>query len=226
MKKFKEKNIYIHGKEFFVIKIRNNKKSRFGSFSCFEQAKQYKICLEKVNWRATPVPSKYLDPFIFIQKHGKKYQIFNKIHYGVYNTIEEAMDTRDKLVANHWNRNILTIHATKSNTNYEYIYEYKNRYRVTKLINGKQKAFGVYDSLEKAIWYRDFFKKHNWNTKYIKYEKPHNTDSAMKYITFHNNRYEISKTIDGHQRYFGGSKNLDEAKKKRDWLQEHNWQEV
>lgn len=23
-----------------------------------------------------------------------------------------------------------------------------------------------------------------------------------------------------------GSKNLDEAKKKRDWLQEHNWQEV
>ena len=51
---------------------------------------------------------------------------------------------------------------------YKNIYKSRNTYKVTNIINKKSKIFGVYDSLDKAVFIRDLLVKHKWKITEIK----------------------------------------------------------
>lgn len=48
-------------------------------------------------------------------------------------------------------------------TGEQYIYEKKNRFTVSKSINGNNKVFGNYNTLEDAIFVRNLLMEHDWN---------------------------------------------------------------
>lgn len=172
MKRYAEKNIYIHNGQFFILKTKKGKKLLFGPFPNFKEAKQYRDKLIQIKWGSTP----------------------------------------------------LQVNTQKSNSGYKYIYADHGKFRLSKLLNGKQTHFGIYDTLGEAVSMRDYYQQHNWDTTLIQYTKPNNKDPSRKYITFHHGKYEITKLINGKQKYFGGFDTLREAMNVRDKLIANNWQ--
>ena len=80
------------------------------------------------------------------------------IVYGKYDTFAEAVEARDELIKNGW---VLdeTIQLKQEQQKY-----YQNIYLKTRhyTIHKKDKFYGSTDTIEKALYYRDICKEHNW----------------------------------------------------------------
>ena len=92
----------------------------------------------------------------------------------------------------------------------KYIIFTNNYYRVHKSVNGKQKNFGSFENIENACNLRDLLIENNWNDSNIskKYFSDHSNSRGKhgKYISFVNNYYRVSKTINGKLKFFGSFK--------------------
>lgn len=101
----------------------------------------------------------------------------------------------------------------------------EGNYRIAKKINGETVQFGVYQKLETAIHYRDYFQNKGWSnclherTRYTDTKR----DSVMKYIRKSGNNYRIDKDINNKKYNFGTYDTLDEAIFFRDYFQENYW---
>lgn len=104
-------------------------------------------------------------------------------------------------------------------------YIYKNQlegYGIIKSVNGAQKLFGHYLTLENAQLARDILIENNWDITKI----PHNLfyDSKHpKYISKHRNVYLISKRINGEIRTFGTFHKKMDAIAERNRLIINDW---
>lgn len=97
-----------------VAKVINGKEYSFGSFPTLKEAKECRDNCIKHNWDLELIPK---DPLRFIgfnvRKDGKiKYDIYHKengssIHYGLFDTIHEAMQERDLLEKHNWDTDVI-----------------------------------------------------------------------------------------------------------------------
>jgi hypothetical protein len=89
-------------------------------------------------------------------------QIDNKIYYyGSYPTIEEARIARNFFRDNGWPKHFTLCYYSDYNFKYVYLRS-TGSYCIQKLVNGKIKFFGRYNSLNAALEERDFLIRNNW----------------------------------------------------------------
>ena len=113
----------------------------------------------------------------------------------------------------------------------KYIVKRENGYAIQKVINKKLYSFGLYNTLEEARHYRDYFIENNWDMKErLKFSKRKNKNKKEPkniYKTCHEKskeKYEISQEINGHKYHFGSYYTLEEAIKWRDYFESTGWQ--
>lgn len=99
----------------------------------------------------------YMSCAITVKKMQEKYDITPNQYRRLKNRVMEETGVNRKLSRN--TTGSMWVHCDK------YIEGHKssNRYKVSKVINGKKFFFGVYDSLEEAKFIRDRLEEENWS---------------------------------------------------------------
>ncbi len=103
-----------------------------------------------------------------IHKQKNKYIITKRIktklfYFGTYNTLKDAIKTRDELIKNNWQKPKNKL----KNINIRKIKNGENRYDIRKKQNGILKHFGTYTTLNNAIKTRNELIEHNWQWEEI-----------------------------------------------------------
>lgn len=102
-----------------------------------------------------------------IYKRRNKYivsQVQNKKKhvYGTYNTLEEAIQKRKQLAEQGIIKELRGKHRIRNHED-RYIYKYKTRYYIRKVVNKKQEHFGVFKTLHEARQERDYLESIQWD---------------------------------------------------------------
>lgn len=160
-----------------------------------------------------------------------------KQHFGYYHTEEAANKIIILLKKAKWDYNNLSNDAKKffrdkglnefpiikpkrrkrkKEGKYYTYHKSSDRYVVQKFVNGKTIKFATFKKESEAKEYVTFLKKHDWDTKYIKRNKP-------KFYTLQNGKYAVVKTINGKQEVFGRYEKEIEAKLAVEYFANHNW---
>lgn len=97
---------------YYIQKKINSKQYNFGSFKTLEEALEHIEFLEKENWD-TKYSKHYKNELPkYILHVNDKYAVHKKIngktiHFGTFNTLEEAIHERDLLIKYKWNYDLL-----------------------------------------------------------------------------------------------------------------------
>ena len=108
----------------------------------------------------------------------------------------------------------------------KYILKRKNGWAIQKNINGKIFSFGLYDSLEEAQHYRDYFVEHDWDmVKRLEFSRRKNKQKPEPKNIYkcYGGGYEIRKEINHHRYFFGTYDTLEEAITAREYFVENGW---
>ena len=91
-------------------------------------------------------------------------------------------------------------------TDYIHFIKTTGNYQVSKKIKGKQYSFGTYDTLDEALFARDYFQENNWDLRYrLQFTK-------TKYIKkLPSGRYQVIKQHNGTQTSYGTFDTITEA---------------
>lgn len=111
----------------------------------------------------------------------------------------------------------------------KYIAKHNGFYKIHKLINGEQRFFGAFHTIEEAENLRDLLIENDWDDSKIDPAllNPFISNPDLErhyYIRKERGRFIVSKIIDGELKYFGTYDTKEEAVKARDELWENNWQ--
>ena len=113
-------------------------------------------------WQKTPYEKAH-GRNIYKTNHGKYYieKVKNKKRtvYGKYDTFQEALEARDELIRNGWVQSDTTRMEQEQKEYYRNVYLHTRHYTVHR----GERFFGSTDTLEKALYYRDICKEHNWD---------------------------------------------------------------
>lgn len=145
------------------------------------------------------------------------------INFGVYKELETAVYYRDYFQGKGWENCIhertLYTDTDKRDPNLRYIRKSNNNYRIDKDINKKKYNFGTYDTIDEAIFFRDYFEENNWPLdERLKY-----TNSAS-FISGNSNRgWEVRKITDGECLHMGVFHDYDEALAEVELCKKYNW---
>ena len=119
---------------------------------------------ELVNYTKMNEPSEEYD-MRYIYKRNGLYFIQKHINgelkcFKSSKSLKETVEFRDKLIENNWRDNgQLGIVELDDN---RYIYSVNNSFQLKKYINGENRHFGTFKTLEEAIKARDELIKNNW----------------------------------------------------------------
>ena len=152
---------------------------------------------------------------------AKRINGFQKL-LGSSKTLIGALMIRDWCEANNWQK----YPKKDSKSTEAYIRKQEKadplyRYRVAKVINGKEYSFGSFPTLKEAKECRDNCIKHNWDLELI----PKN---PLRFINFNVRKdgkikYDIYHKENGSTIHYGVFDTIHEAMKERDLLEKHNW---
>ena len=152
--------------------------------------------------------------------NGKQYQ------FGSYDKLEDAIYYRNYFQSKGWvncinerNNYTSTKKTRKYTDNRRYIRKSGNNYRIDKDIDGKKYNFGTYDTLDEAIFFRDYFQENDWPLdERLKYT------NAPLYISGNPERgWEVRKIIDGECLHMGTFKKYGEAEKEVEIYKQCGW---
>lgn len=109
------------------------------------------------------------------------------------------------------------------------ITKHNGYYKVLKSIDGKQKFFGAFNTIEEAEELKKVLIENDWDESKIDPEllKPDESYYSLErhyYIRKERGRYIVSRIIDGELKYFGTYDTKEEAITARDELWEKNWE--
>ena len=109
------------------------------------------------------------------------------------------------------------------------ITKHNGYYKVLKSIDGKQKFFGAFNTIEEAEELKKVLIENDWEESKIDPEllKPDESYYSLErhyYIRKERGRYIVSRIIDGELKYFGTYDTKEEAITARDELWEKNWE--
>ena len=128
----------------------------------------------KEQYRNKEVKEPMIEKYIKLTSKGK-YNVRNnekkhKGSYGVYETIEEAREIRDKLIRHNWNKEQVGIQATRRSCKGpdRYIYKERGKYVVRRAIrDGDKQRIIRYDTsintIEEARRLRDEWEEMDWD---------------------------------------------------------------
>ena len=154
----------------------------------------------------------------YITYHGNGYRICKKVngkytYFGRRSSLSEAIEFRDKCIRDGWK-----IPPKRSrDPKLKYIQRTPSgHYKITR----KNTYYGMEESLEEAIEFRDFLEEHDWD---INLKQKENKNRYVYKTAW--GRYAIVKMIQGKLKYFGAFTTLDAAKRERDLLEKYEWDE-
>ncbi|MBQ6098994.1 MAG: hypothetical protein IJI80_04440 [Methanobrevibacter sp.] len=159
-------------------------------------------------------------------KEDRNYRISKRINgtqklIGSSKSLISALMIRDWSKANNWKR--YPKRDTKSHEHYIRVNDKADplyRYRVAKVINGKEYSFGSFPLLEEAIQCRDNCIKNNWSLDLIPVD-------PLRYIEFiirgGKIKYNIKHKENGSSVNYGLFNTIHEAMHERDLLEQCNW---
>ena len=140
----------------------------FGVFPSIENVKTAIKILIDNDWNSSNVPldlySKYSNIQYFKRPKGEVYSVVRRINdtferYGSFNTYEEALEERNKLLLSNWD--VEEIDEEKVD---EFIYQRSDgKYYVKNEVDGVMRIFGVFNDFVEAIIFRLECIKANWD---------------------------------------------------------------
>ncbi|OED30389.1 hypothetical protein [Methanosphaera sp. WGK6] len=226
--------------KFTINKKINEKTLSFGTFNTIDEARKHRDFCQENNWNLNCRKNKRNNHVTEDEQHLKYIQhnktrekyivhkfIKNKnIHFGTYNTLEEAMKIRDMLVEHEWSMEYYEKNIKKElKSGAKYIIKNKhNSYAVKRHNSSMTFLSKTYPTLEEAVKVRDDMIKHNWDKEY--YEKKYKNEDNKYLIKQPGGKYTVSRSINGKTLSFGTFNTLDEARKHRDFCQENNWDDT
>lgn len=166
------------------------------------------------------------DTHEFISQVNNEYKVHRKIkgkdiNFGIFQTLNEAINTRDKLEDNGWPIPIKKedkIQKIDKNIVEDNIEQKNGEYFVFNYFNKKKKTFGPYETLKDAKIARLNLINNAWETDvHLK------TNKYGKYIQKKQNLFYINKHINRENLYFGPYETVEEAINARDDLISKNW---
>lgn len=146
-------------KIYEINKYHNGKMVYYGKFNTLKEARKVRDWLIKNNWEwIVPDEDYHKFDFIYHYFNGSFRICRNNHHYGIYDSLTEALNAKKVFEANNWG--------------WEPAYDMDKRYiRLTpagnyiivKKFNGCPQYFGTFNCLEDAIKERDLLMENNWN---------------------------------------------------------------
>ena len=211
---------------FSIDRIFNDKQYNFGVFDNYDEALERLEYLEDEGWPISIEETEkdsVIDEFGLsldnIEKIDEHYVVFkyidnNKVIFGEFETVEEAEQIRDNLIANAWESTEVNDRSKYA----KYITKSGGKFVVSRVHNGKPHYFGYFNTFDEALTCREELIANNWGELNI----PHQMKYG-KYISFNGIMYTIQKVTDSKLHVYGFFNELEEAIKQRDWLVENNW---
>lgn len=221
-----EKYISKKNGKFSIDRIFNDKSYNFGVFNNYDDALERVEYLEEEGWPISlndkndeSVLDSYGRNISNLEKVDDKIIVFKyinneKIIFGEFNSVNEAKQIRDNLIANAWE----SMETNDRSKYAKYITKMGGKFAVNKVYKGKIHNFGYFNTFEEALECREELIANNWGELNI----PHQMKYG-KYISYNGIMYTIQKMLDDKLHVYGFFNDLDEAKKQRDWLVENNW---
>lgn len=221
-----EKYISKKNGKFSIDRIFNDKSYNFGVFNNYDDALERVDYLEEEGWPISlndknneSVLDSYGRNISNLEKVDDKIIVFKyinneKIIFGEFNSVNEAKQIRDNLIANAWE----SMETNDRSKYAKYITKMGGKFAVNKVYKGKIHNFGYFNTFEEALKCREELIANNWGELNI----PHQMKYG-KYISYNGIMYTIQKMLDDKLHVYGFFNDLNEAKKQRDWLVENNW---
>lgn len=167
----------------------------------------------------------------YIRKNHNKFIILKSIkgediNFGSFDSHEEALKTRDELIADNWGfPKDEDVNLTVEGKYGRHISCLNGVFKIAKMVNGTIRSYGYFKDLETAQMVRDLLVENDWNMDVIPsfvYED-YPFDKNF-YIRSSREGYIVSKVIDGELKYFGTYQTKPEALAVRDKLLANNWE--
>ena len=203
--------------KFIVFKFINNEKIVFGEFDSIDEAKEIKQNLIDNAWESME-PNDRSKYGKYIRKSNNKF-VVSRIYkgathnFGYFNTFDEALECREKLVATNWG-DLNIPHEMRCG---KYISFNGKMYFLSKVLDdGTLNVYGFFNELDDAIKQRDWLIENDWS----RLEVP---DDSKRHIHKQGNEYLIYKRLKDDMEYFGTYPTLEEAKHARNKLIENDW---
>lgn len=172
--------------------------------------------------------------YISKTKNGEKYTVNKKIgeetlYFGTYDSLRDAKFARDYFEENNWDttKKETVINTLPSNVREKlgkHIYKDDTKYNIQKKVGDKQIYFGRYDTLEDAIAAREYFEANGWNPEDIpKWNMARQYTHEHRFIVKSSAGYQLKKSINGINVYFGSYNTLEEAITAREYFEKYGW---
>lgn len=154
------------------------------------------------------------DKFIIKRDIGGKLIIF-----GSFNTLEEAISYRDELDHDGWPIPKKQQEAPIKEEYGKYISKKDGKFIISRVIRGKEKIFGEFDTLDEAKQFKVKLIDNAWDD-ILNYKGPY---SKFIFKSKRDNRFVIFRNMFGKSKYFGSYSTFEEALIAREKLIDDNW---
>lgn len=143
-------------------------------------------------------------------------------YFGRRSSLSGAIEFRDKCIRDGWKK-IPTKKIHFKDPKLRYIQRTPcGHYNILR----KNTYYGMKESLEEAIEFRDFLEEHDWDINLKQKQRKRGIENKNRYVyKTACGRYAIVKMIQGKLKYFGAFTTLDAAKRERDLLEKYDWDE-
>lgn len=145
----------------------------------------------------------------FIHTVGDKFRIskfFNGgiTHFGYYDSLDEAISIRDKLIKNDWDDSFLNLNRTYRDAKLinKNIHKTSRGFDVVKRVDGVLINFGSFGNLDDAISYRDELEENDWIIESNEDDFVEEKYDEFIYLKA-DSKYYLKNEIDGEMRIFG-----------------------
>lgn len=161
-----------------------------------------------------------------IYKEGNLFVIKKEIEgkmitFGSFNTLEEAIVERDELEEYGWPYLPEEPEQKLTDEDYgQYISKKDNQFMVSRVIRGKEKIFGLCDTLEEAKELKYKLIENAWTFSSSPFKKK---SKYGRFIQKDGNKFVIVRSINGKTTRFGPYHTLDDALIAREKLIDENW---
>lgn len=155
---------------FSISRVIDGKDTYFGSYKSLDEVKRVLDYLDSVNWNVDKVEP--VGKYIAKKRNGKFsiQKVINgeKVHCGVFDTLEEALNARDVMIESGWNLSVINRFRSIKNVEDRHIIKYVTKsgytsYRIQKWLDGKLCSFGCFRSIGNARTERDLLEKYGWD---------------------------------------------------------------
>lgn len=229
-----EKYIKYYDGRYYILKTIQSEKRNLGSFDTLDEAIAARDEMIENNWgfdESTNVvgwrkEGKYGRHITY---HNDAYRVIKSINgqqriFGAFDNVEDARNLRDILVINNWDSTKIdaklfrNITAKSDLDRHFYIRKERDKYIVSRVIDGELKYFGSYDTKEEAIAAREHLLVTNWET-----DDEIDEEKIDEYIYLINGEYIVKKEISGNEEIFGIFNDMSKAIEFRNLCVRNNW---